>query len=110
VFDEIPAEVEGVRITEEIVVRESGRRRGQRYHRVRVVCPCSTSSHSGGNECGKWRNVSAATTQYFGNLEVWAYLGCWLRRASEEPDRAAHMQYRPTEAEVEEYLAGAGCV
>ncbi|MCP4242821.1 MAG: hypothetical protein GY772_19890 [bacterium] len=79
------------------------------YRRYLVRCPLASGAHAEGSaRCVKKRGTGFAQTRRFGQLEPVAFLGVWLRAASEFGTRAQHMAFVPPEASVEQYMREQG--
>lgn len=99
--------IDGVDIVEEIF-NEHGGADEQRYHRISVRCPLTSTCHIGGNPCRRHRSIAESTTRHFGRVEAVGFLGCWLRNRDRFATRAARMAYRPSVGEIEAYLIHEG--
>ena len=102
--DDLPVEIEGVKISEQVWNQEGIDGVHAPYQKFTVQCPLSHCMHLSDNPCSKSRNVTEAHTRHFGRVEVVGFLGKWIAMAGSFPSRALHMKYRPSVAEIEEYL------
>ena len=91
-----PLVVEGQPIASELYSRAT-----PCYYRTRVTCPLHA-------RCRKRRNCHERQCANFGELEVWAYLGVWLRKGQDALDRLRHKSIKPTHEEVKSYLTEHG--
>jgi len=105
---DLPEEIEGVRIHEEVWYPEEGDHAHPPYHKLWVRCPLYKCRHLAEHDCRKARNLGEAQTRHFGRVEVVGYLGAWLSRSHDFANRAAHMKYRPSVQEIEKYLQDHG--
>ena len=80
------------------------------YARFGVRCPLADSRHACASACFRWRNAGPQQTIMFGILEVVGYLGAWLRSADLFSSKAAHKAYRPSSADVLDYLLSGGYI
>ncbi len=80
------------------------------YSRYVVRCPLASAEHVGAGcgRCEKKRGTGASQTRAFGELEPVAFLGVWLRAASEFVTRAQHVAFGPSAASVEQYMRDRG--
>lgn len=74
------------------------------YQRLVVVCPLSHSEHADQRVCGTSRKLGGRCTERFGTVEAVGFLGAWIERARECPDRMSHMLHKPSPEEVETFL------
>ena len=81
-----------------------------RYARWSLKCPLRACAHAevGVRPCCKRRNTGAAQMEHFGVAEVYAYLGVWAREAHAFRDRAEHVRFVPSRAQIAEYCAEKG--
>ena len=74
------------------------------YRRLVVKCPHHGSKSS---LCGSSRKFDLKDKKVLasglGDLEPYAFLGCWLAKASDYASKKEHGQYRPTVAETQAY-------
>lgn len=101
---DLPTEIEGRPLREQIYNEENNPNLHAPYHKLTVACPLSSCRHCSDLPCSKSRVLGDAQCQNFGRIEVVGFLGRWLQKAPDFPSRAAHMRYRPSVAEVEAYL------
>ena len=91
-------EVEGVRVAsnDHGVIDMPGS-----YRRVSVMCP----HHACRPPCRKTRQFRSRfnAKSPLGDLEPYAFLGCWLEGASRFSDGKGHKDWAPGPAEVEDY-------
>ncbi len=81
------------------------------YRRFFVRCPLAGGAHEMGGQCGpcaKRRGTGPAQTAGIGPMEPFAYLGVWLRRASDFASRGEHVRYRPSPDTVAAYARERG--
>ena len=97
--------VEGIRI--EVDYRDD---LTHRYARWSLKCPLRSCAHHqvGVRPCCKRRNTGAAQMEHFGVAEVYAYLGVWAREAHAFRDRAEHVRFAPSRAQISAYCAEKG--
>jgi hypothetical protein len=91
-----PCTVEGVAIDTELHINV------QHYYRKMVSCP----HHA---KCRRKRNVSTRHTKHFGEMEVFGYMGVWLK-AGACLTKEEHRDFKPQVLQVEQYLRSKGCV
>ncbi len=103
----LPSSIEGVCVTHSS--HTTGERTGS-YERIGVRCPNSSSNHAASAPCFRFRNLGQKQTSRFGPIESVGYLGVWLSRRNEFPDKAAHMNFKPTASAVCEYLERQGFI
>ena len=80
-------------------VKMEKQRNVQYYDRIMVKC--NNPVH--GKRCARKRNLGSGQTNKFGDIEPYAYLGCWLA-GSKEHDCFEHPKYDPTEKELKAYI------
>ena len=107
---DMPSSICGVKLEEEIWHPRDADDPHKSYHKVTVRCGLGKCRHlaSGSAVCRKSRLVSEAHSRHYGRLEVIGYLGQWLARADTFADRSAHMRYKPSVKEVEDFLVSSG--
>jgi hypothetical protein len=92
----------GAKLRRESFVNSAGLRE---YARIGVRCPLSCDAHfQRGHECMRWRNTGEKQLLGLGDVGPIAYLGCWLERAADFPNRRHHMKYTPTQTEMAAYV------
>lgn len=97
---EFPAEIEGIPIrVEDFVGVRAGSFEPQAYLRLRVRCSNPAHRH-----CNLSRVVAPSTTGRFGKREPLAYVALWLSRRNAFPNRERHMAWKPSVAEVRQYV------
>jgi len=77
------------------------------YRRVAVMCPLCDSKHKRDNPCKKYRNVGAKQTE-LGPQEPVAYLAVWAANAGRFTTAAQHIAFKPSPADVKEYMLSRG--
>ena len=92
IHPDIPIVIEGCHIRLFVSVSLSGE-----YARKHVVC-----SHPSHVDCNKSRSLTLCKS--FGQMEVVAFLGCWIKGASTYANREDHMGWKPSLKEVKGYL------
>ena len=92
IHPDIPIVIEGCPIRLSVSVSLSGE--SARKH---VVC-----SHPNHVDCNKSRSLTLCKS--FGQMEVVAFLGCWIKGASKYADREDHMGWKPSLKEVKGYV------
>ena len=97
--------IEGCKITRGVY-----RDRGHFYARWMVHCPLRHCKHldGSGRSCQKYRNTMAAQTTRFGISEVYVFLAVWIRKSHDKTNRKAHVDYRPTDKQIADYVAERG--
>ena len=74
---------------------------GQSYRRLIIGCPFHA-------RCQKRRNVSVNLAPRYGELEVYGYLGAWLKSGPSFDRQDLHRDHKPSNAEVDAFLRERG--
>ena len=92
------AEMFGVEVVQDIHLHpgEPGH-----YIRLSVNCPQCAAGHP---DCGKRRNIGEAQCRNFGQVEPLGFIGVWLERANSFADKASHLKFTPSLADIRSFL------
>ena len=100
----------GVRV--QIDARPATESRGA-HMRLLILCPFRKDRHhhpeSGDSSfwC-KSRAIGPRTASRFGELEPWAFLGCWVEAAERCSSRLEHQLYSPTAEDIAKFIRERG--
>jgi hypothetical protein len=102
----VPTECLGVKVSHTCIVTSGG----ALHERLGLLCKHARTIHldTTKRECYKYRSMGVSQTARHGPVEAFGFLGVWLEAADRFNSRQKHMKFKPSDAEVDDFLGRHG--